>query len=176
MNHDELKESNQRMGTLLKFPNSDQSKEAIDKLGFYGIGKQRTLEQYLEFSGVDTKNHKVDMDDKCIRHWIKWDDSEIKEEILGMDQHVVDHAKHENGAGIQIPRENGINDKLENMEHLLVEEVKILNEKTGSSMMSLFWFICLVCVVLVVGLAYKQKIKKSCNEMRLKFKSDAHIV
>ena len=152
------------MGTLLKFPNSDQSKEAIDKLGFYGIGKQRTLEQYLEFAGVDIVNNKVEIE--CIRHWVKWDDSEIKTEVMNMDKHIVDHAKYN----------KGLSDKIEKMEHFVAEEVKILNEKTGSSMMSLFWFICIFCVVLLVGLAYKQQIKKSCNDMGLKFKSDAHIV
>merc|ERR1712129_370974 len=72
------------MGTLLKFPNSDQSKEALDKLGSYGIGKQRTLEQYFEFSGVNVPKNEIDID--CVRYWIEWDDTQIKKEIMQMDK------------------------------------------------------------------------------------------
>ena len=186
VDRDELAQSNARMGTLLKFPNSDQSDEAYQKLGFYGIGKQRTLEQYLEFSGVDTKNKKVDMSDKCIRKWIAWDDTEIKNEILNMDNHVVDHSKKEN-IGIQKPKENNaviINEKISEIQQWVENEVKkeveIENnedEQQSSSSWIIIWFICsIICMILIAFIIYKKQIKKSCNDIRLKYKSEQHIV
>jgi hypothetical protein len=49
----ETKSSKQRLGTLLKWKGSDQSPEAIAKLGKYGLGTRRTFEQYAEYSGLD---------------------------------------------------------------------------------------------------------------------------
>ena len=59
MHPDEMKRSDARMSTLLKFPGSDQSEAAYKDLGLYGLGDKRTLEQYANFSGVDTMNNKI---------------------------------------------------------------------------------------------------------------------
>ena len=181
VNRDELRESNERMGTLLKFPDSDQSDEAYTKLGFYGIGEQRTLEQYLEFSGVDTRNHKVDMSDKCIRKWIAWDDTEIKQEILKMDNHVVDHEKQRVDVGLSAPKNNiimnGIYDLEQWVEHELQGNDDEEYNEDGSSLLFIFWCICsIICILLIVGIIYKKELKKNTNAICLKYKSEQHIV
>ncbi|GAB5367187.1 hypothetical protein AAMO2058_001208100, partial [Amorphochlora amoebiformis] len=62
--------SSARLGTLLKWPGSDQSEEAIKKLGFYGLGTRRTLEQYAEWSGVNTI--KGTSKQRCIVKYVSW--------------------------------------------------------------------------------------------------------
>jgi len=87
---EELQESHERMATLLKWKESDLSDEAVSKLGdiegdaYFGIGQQRSLEDYLEFSGVDTTTEVVDMTGRCLRKWIGWDDSAIKLKVAAM--------------------------------------------------------------------------------------------
>eukprot|EP01084_Bolivina_argentea_P071796 130451_1 len=154
VNGEELAQSNQRMGTLLKFPGSDQSEEAYKKLGEYGIGKQRTLEQYLEFSGVDTVNRKVDMSDKCIRHWVQWNDEDIKDEIMKMDNHVVDHSKKQKDIALQMPHNNIVMQQIESIEQLVVDKVEnTLNE----SMLNVWLMFSVLCVVAIGGIVYKRK-------------------
>lgn len=171
----ELSESNERMGTLLKFPNSDQSEEALNKLGFYGIGKQRTLEQYLEFSGVDTKNHAVDMSDKCIRFWVKWDDAEIKEEIMAMSEHVVDHEKQGNEVGIEEPfGANMIYEEFQEIEHLFMEQVQ---SEEGTPWILIVWFFSTaLCIIGIGGWLYRKKVDKVCSKMLQKYGDKDHIV
>jgi len=70
-NSDEHNRANERMATLLKWPESNQTKEAYDDLGIYGVGKKRTLEQYAEFSGVDTI--KQQSHGRCVVQYIPWD-------------------------------------------------------------------------------------------------------
>jgi len=79
VNHEELRRSNERLSTLLKWPNSNQSEAAIAALGKYNLGTMRTLEQYANFSGIDTVNQKIDPD-RCICQWVKWDDNALREE------------------------------------------------------------------------------------------------
>ena len=43
-----------RLTTLLKWPGTDHSPAALAKLGKWGLGKRRSLEQYAAFSGIDT--------------------------------------------------------------------------------------------------------------------------
>lgn len=64
MHQEEIKRSDARMSTLLKWPGSDQSEQAYKDLGYYGLGDKRSLEQFAEFSGVDTINQKNDA--QCI--------------------------------------------------------------------------------------------------------------
>jgi len=47
--------SKKRLTTLLNWPNSDQSPKAHADLGKYDLGKRRTLDQYNQFSGMDTQ-------------------------------------------------------------------------------------------------------------------------
>ena len=50
-------------------------------MGRYNLGPKRTLEQYVEFTGVDTINRKVaGGDSHCIVYYVPWDDSDIKEQ------------------------------------------------------------------------------------------------
>jgi hypothetical protein len=44
---DEASSSSHRLATMLKWPGSDQSASAVAKLGQYGLGAKRTLEQYV---------------------------------------------------------------------------------------------------------------------------------
>ena len=43
-----------RLTTLLQWPGTDHSPAALAKLGKWGLGKRRSLEQYAAFSGIDT--------------------------------------------------------------------------------------------------------------------------
>jgi len=79
--HNELKEANERLATLLRFPGSNQSPQAVEKLGKWGLGPRRTLEQYAIFSGVDTINRKSSKGDAaCIAYYVDWDDSKERAE------------------------------------------------------------------------------------------------
>ncbi|ETO26044.1 hypothetical protein RFI_11092, partial [Reticulomyxa filosa] len=84
-NSQELLNSHKRMATLLKFPNSDQNTEALEKLGRYGLGTMRSFESYLEFSGINTMTFQIDARDKCIRPYIGWNDSSIKQQITNLN-------------------------------------------------------------------------------------------
>jgi hypothetical protein len=55
-----------RLKTLLAIPGGATEPEAIRALhqGKYGLGDRRTLDQAIEFSGVDTKNQKI-LGNKC---------------------------------------------------------------------------------------------------------------
>jgi len=50
--------SRKRLTTLLHWPGSDQSPEAHAQLGVYDLGVRRTLNQYAQFSGMDTTQRK----------------------------------------------------------------------------------------------------------------------
>lgn len=51
--------ANNRMATLLRWPKSDQSPEALAALKGHELGDRRTLEMYINFSGVDTIHQKT---------------------------------------------------------------------------------------------------------------------
>mmetsp|Transcript_7382 Transcript_7382/g.11810 ORF Transcript_7382/g.11810 Transcript_7382/m.11810 type:complete len:474 (-) Transcript_7382:809-2230(-) len=82
-NHAEQEASMARIRTLLKFPDSDQSEEALRKLGRYGLGDQRSLEQYAEFSGVNTMT--LEGSGSCIVKYVPWSDSKLKPAIRERD-------------------------------------------------------------------------------------------
>jgi hypothetical protein len=67
---DQIHLSHQRMATLVKVPGSDQSPEAIAQLGKYNLGTKRTLEQYIEFTGINpiTGENKA----KCAVVYVPW--------------------------------------------------------------------------------------------------------
>ena len=69
---DEDKIATQRLKTLLKWPQSDQSPEAYKQLGRYTMGTRRTLEQYIPVSGVDTKNGRVLPGKHCLVKYVPW--------------------------------------------------------------------------------------------------------
>jgi hypothetical protein len=55
--------------------------EAYEKMGRYVLGTKRTLEQYVDFCGVDTINRKSSSGDShCIVYYVDWDDSDVKAE------------------------------------------------------------------------------------------------
>jgi hypothetical protein len=69
--HTETVNAQKRMATLLKWPKSDQSPQALAVLGEkYGLGKRRTLEQYAAASGVDTINQKLSK--SCMVKYVPW--------------------------------------------------------------------------------------------------------
>jgi hypothetical protein len=51
--HD-IKTSHERLKILSKVPGFD-SPAQMESLGFYQLGKKRTLEQYMDFSGIDPR-------------------------------------------------------------------------------------------------------------------------
>lgn len=79
-NHTEQQVSQQRLATLMRTPSSDQSAAAIAKLGKYGLGDKRTLEQYIEFSGVDPGKLRVVQ--RCVCKWVPWDWTETKKKLV----------------------------------------------------------------------------------------------
>lgn len=76
--------SSARLKTLLQFPGSDQSPEAVAALGKFGLGTRRTLDQYIAFSGVDTRN--VHAEDHCLVEYVPWDDAGLRERILSEEK------------------------------------------------------------------------------------------
>mmetsp|Transcript_25767 Transcript_25767/g.33774 ORF Transcript_25767/g.33774 Transcript_25767/m.33774 type:complete len:578 (+) Transcript_25767:143-1876(+) len=54
-----MPESKARIKTLLEMKDGDHSPEAKARLGIYGLGEKRSLDQYIEFSGVDIRNRKA---------------------------------------------------------------------------------------------------------------------
>jgi hypothetical protein len=67
---EENKVAENRLATQLKWPGSDQSPEAYEKLGKYKLGIRRTLEQYAAFSGVDTIHQKLKK--SCRVEYVPW--------------------------------------------------------------------------------------------------------
>ena len=55
----------------LKWPGSDLSEATLKDMGIYGLGTKRSLEQYAEFSGVDTIHQKSQ--GRCIVQYVPWD-------------------------------------------------------------------------------------------------------
>ena len=193
VNYDELKESNARMGTLLRFPNSDQSEDAINKLGKYAIGRQRTLEQYFEYSGVNTQTKHVDMSDKCIAQWVQWDDSEIKNEIMKMDGIELNNNNNDNDNNNgniidqQAEKLHDLAANIGNFSHNAYEMYKkereiISSKMEKSGMRQYFWVIWKIIAVLWIiaccaGLIHwRYQLRKSYNDVRYKMKKDDHIV
>jgi len=82
----EAKISQNRLMTLLKLPNSNQSEDAIKSLGSFALGSKRALEQYIEFSGADTINVKTQA--KCIVYYVPWEDSQLCQNIRKQDEQV----------------------------------------------------------------------------------------
>eukprot|EP00038_Savillea_parva_P025430 m.47631 g.47631 ORF g.47631 m.47631 type:complete len:559 (-) comp6913_c0_seq1:59-1735(-) len=68
---DEASTSSHRLATMLRFPDSDQSATAVAALGKFGLGKKRTLEQYIDFCGINTIERKIDA--KCVVKYVPWD-------------------------------------------------------------------------------------------------------
>ena len=66
--------SQQRMATLLEAPGSDQSEAARARLGAFGLGTRRSLDQYVAFSGVDPRAMKADV--RCVVEWVAWSEPE----------------------------------------------------------------------------------------------------
>lgn len=92
--------SRRRMGTLLKAKGSDQSEAAYAELGNYTLGTRRTLEQYIEFSGINTITGKASP--TCVHPHIPWnDDSLYSEYKAGAHDHTEEVSDH------VIPAETG---------------------------------------------------------------------
>ena len=89
-NHDasEMAASQKRLMTLLKMPGSNQSIEAVAQLSPYGLGIYRTLEQYAEFSGVDTI-HLAAVKERCIVWYIPWNDTYTRKFIENQDHNLL---------------------------------------------------------------------------------------
>lgn len=83
----ESKASQERLMTLLRLPNSDQSPQAIAALGKFGLGSSRTLEQYIEFTGVDTIRGRA-VKEKCIVKYVPWDDTGRREMIVQQERRL----------------------------------------------------------------------------------------
>ncbi|CAK9002413.1 [Skp1-protein]-hydroxyproline N-acetylglucosaminyltransferase (Glycosyltransferase GnT51) (Skp1-HyPro GlcNAc-transferase) (UDP-GlcNAc:Skp1-hydroxyproline GlcNAc-transferase) (Skp1 GlcNAc-Tase) (UDP-GlcNAc:hydroxyproline polypeptide GlcNAc-transferase) [Durusdinium trenchii] len=82
----ESERSKARLMTLLQLPNSDQSTRAYDDLGKFTLGTRRTLDQYIAFSGVDTRNAVAK--DHCIVKYVPWDDTGLRERILADEREL----------------------------------------------------------------------------------------
>ena len=86
-NSKESQNSLQRLMTLLRMPNSDQSPEAVAALGKFSLGSSRTLEQYIDFTGVDTIHARA-VKAKCIVKYVPWDDTGRREQIMEQEERI----------------------------------------------------------------------------------------
>ena len=78
-----------RIKTLLKMDGSDQSEEALEALGKFGLGGRRTLEEYAEFCGLDTQKPGVQTSKKCIVTYVPWDDAGLPAELKSEDSRLA---------------------------------------------------------------------------------------
>ena len=69
---DSLQEAHKRMATLVRDPSADLSPEALEKLKPYDLGQKRTLEQYIEFTGIDPRGGNRKQDAKCAVAYVPW--------------------------------------------------------------------------------------------------------
>eukprot|EP00854_Cymbomonas_tetramitiformis_P010467 gene10467-12378_t len=74
------------------WPGSDQSNATVEALGSFGLGKRRTLEQYWEFSGINTMQQTIKRN--CRVNYVPW-----AEDM----QHTV-YSEHNNEAASRIER------------------------------------------------------------------------
>ena len=118
------------------------------------------------------------MSDKCVRHWVQWDDASIKEEIMAMSHLVVDHAKQGKEIGIEAPIEKAghlIFDEFQEIEHMFMEQVQ--TEDGGISWLFVFWLICTaVCIIGIGGWFYRGKVDRVCSNLLLQYSDKDHIV
>lgn len=64
-NPEEMKRSVMRLKTLFGLPGGERTAEGLMKLGKYGLGTKRTLDQLIDFVGVDLRNQKI-IGNRCI--------------------------------------------------------------------------------------------------------------
>ena len=86
-NATEYSKSRARLMTIMRMEGSDQSDKAFDNiLDKFDIGKKRTLDQYIEFCGVDIV-HKKNIFDWCVDypwvtyHWTQSDVEKIRNSV-----------------------------------------------------------------------------------------------
>ncbi|KAK3280115.1 hypothetical protein CYMTET_12037 [Cymbomonas tetramitiformis] len=89
---EQMQVAEQRLKTLLRWPGSDQSNATVEALGSFGLGKRRTLEQYWEFSGINTMQQTIKRN--CRVNYVPW-----AEDM----QHTV-YSEHNNEAASRIER------------------------------------------------------------------------
>jgi hypothetical protein len=70
--------SAKRLGTLTQWEKADLSPQALEELGFYGLGRRRTLDQYIEFSGINPKNGDT-KNPICAVSYVPWSKSSLEE-------------------------------------------------------------------------------------------------
>ncbi len=93
---DEIRASEKRLMTLLRWPGADLSPAALESLGSYGIGTRRTLEQYADWSGINTM--KLTTAKNCRVKYVPWNSPES-----AYSEYKVNTAP----VGVGEPRSNG---------------------------------------------------------------------
>jgi len=71
--HKDMERSHARLATLVRADGADTSPEAVAALGMFALGKRRTLEQYIEFTGIDPR-HNGPHNAHCAVVYQPWDD------------------------------------------------------------------------------------------------------
>lgn len=77
--HRELKRSHDRLRTLLGDPDAHikrDTPEAKEMLGRWDLGEKRSLNQLIAFTGVDTRNSKIDFDNCGKLQWVPFEEGE----------------------------------------------------------------------------------------------------
>jgi len=82
-NHEEQQVAEKRVATLLQHKSSDQSQAAIKALEGYELGKRRSLEQYIELTGVDTKAGRYSKTGCVVKDWVPWAEDAKPSEYAG---------------------------------------------------------------------------------------------
>lgn len=81
----ELQRSHDRLRTLLGMPGATvarDSPEAAKLLGRWDLGKKRSLNQLIAFSGVDTRALKTDFDNCGKLQWVPFDEGDDDDQYL----------------------------------------------------------------------------------------------
>ena len=182
-NGTELKMSNDRLATLLLFPESDQSQKAYDNLGFYKLGTQRSYDKYMEWTGLNTKTKKVNMKRNCILKWVYWDDSKIKDEIIKYNNHELfgineERMKHKYSNN-DIIKMGIIQDDFKKHQKIIIKHniqpwldgglpVKIISKEIGNNVNSFGFLIIIILIcIIIIGYGYtknKHDIRKWVNK------------
>jgi len=76
-----IKASQERIMTLLEMNEGDKSAEAKAKLGKYGLGPKRTIDQYINFTGVDIRNRKSFANSCGNVAWVPFQEKETDEAV-----------------------------------------------------------------------------------------------
>lgn len=88
---EDYKFAKDRLATLVEWKDSDQSEEAKKRLGFYSLGRARSLDDYINFTGINPRNGDH-AHPKCAVAFVPWRKDE--EERVKLERKKISDKKH----------------------------------------------------------------------------------